>query len=166
MWPGAPRSIPDGSFLVRAALVLLARAHVAWRLSVLCSSWRREQPTWRLSTPRSKCTIPLQLLLPTEGTGRGARRWPGSLASGAHAGCRPPPSMVRRQPRARPGAFLARQAERAYEPHVRSALVCIPSPPAVFGRLNKAGGAGFLKCGKYGRLVYEPPFCWLLLSAT
>ena len=100
MWPGAPRSMPEGSFLARAASVLFTRTHVASRLSILCSSRSSTNSPSGVSRHRDR-TGPSPFTRSRRRKGRvGAR---GAGAGHSRRGCVPasPVVGVRRQPPAR-----------------------------------------------------------------
>ena len=100
MWPGAPRSMPDGSFLARAASALSVRPHVASRLSILCST------NCSTNSPSGVCRRhdrfePSPFSRSRRRKGRGEAR--GAGAGHSRRGCVPasPVVGVRRQPPAR-----------------------------------------------------------------
>ena len=104
-----------------------------------------EQPTWRLSTPRSIWTIPFQPEPPTEGPGRGARRWRGPLASWVRAGL---PRRWRSAPAPCPGAFwLGRSSGRTNRTSAR--LWCAyRAIRDVLDALTRPGAPDFLNAAK------------------
>ena len=100
MWPGAPRSMPDGSFLARAASALSVRPHVASRLSILCST------NCSTNSPSGVCRRhdrfePSPFSRSRRRKGRGEAR--GAGAGHSRRGCVPasPVVGVRRKPPAR-----------------------------------------------------------------
>ena len=100
MWPGAPRSMPEGSFLARAASALSVRPHGASRLSILCSA------NCSTNSPPGVCRRhdrfePSPFSRSRRRKGRGEAR--GAGAGHSRRGCVPasPVVGVRRQPPAR-----------------------------------------------------------------
>ena len=109
IWSGAPRSMPNSSFLARAASALLARAHVASRLSILCSS------RFSTNSPSGVCRRHDRTELSLFSRSRRRQGQGGARGAGAghsRRGCVPasPIVGVRRQPPA--GYLLTRQVER------------------------------------------------------
>ena len=146
MWPGAPRSMPEGSFLARAASALLTRAHVASRLSILCSSRSSTNSSSGVSRHRDRTgPIPFHPEPPKKGPGRGARRWRGPLASWVRAGL--PVVGVRCQPPA--GCLLApRQVERTTNRTPARLWCAYRAHPRCLGGPNTTGAPASLNAAK------------------
>ena len=117
MWPGAPRSMPDGSFLARASSALLLRPHVASWSSILCSA------NCSANSPPGVCRRhdrfePPPFSRSRRRKGRGEAR--GAGAGHSRRGCMPtsPVVGVRRQPPARVPFDSAGRADDSAPPAV------------------------------------------------
>ena len=171
MWPGAPRSVPDGSFLARAASVLfLVRAQVASRLSILCSSRRRR--TAHLASLDATIELNHPLSAGAADGRAGSRRAALAWVTRVVNACRPPPSLafgsspivgVRRQPPADPSRVCFGSAGRV---HVRTErplvfMLCVPNPSAMFRTWFRRSYHGrWRRVSKTRRkwpLIQEPP---------
>ena len=155
MWPGAPRSMPEGSFLARAASVLFTRTHVASRLSILCSSRSSTNSPSGVSRHRDR-TGPSPFTRSRRRKGRVGARGTGAGHSRRGRGCVPasPVVGVRRQPPA--GCLLApRQVERTTDRTPARLWCAYRAHPRCLGGPNTTGAptVGRLAGSQEGRLV-------------